>query len=514
MAPLRQHDYRNVDGSIFGRKEKYGPKWYKWFRYQDGKFIEKLESRAPIYHADQVAHNLTIILTEGERDADTLAEFGLCTSCGAHGATWDDEWADNFKGKNVIICPDTDTIGQEYARNAGRSLLQVAVSVQILDLPTEYNGRPIKDITDLYEVAGDEFPDAWQELLDAARPFADFHEPGTNGDSEEKKNALPQLIDAWDLCNSKSSEPPIIIDGILHRGCKMVLGGGSKSFKTWMLLELAIALAHGDKWMDRNVLQGNVVYLNFELPEFAIQARIDAICKAKGLPVPKGRLKLWNLRGHATRAGKLLPELGKQLADMDFCAALIDPLYKLRPGVEDNSAGHMTEVMNCLDQFSNQIRSSIIYGEHFAKGPAGLKDPIDRISGSGVQARDPDSIVLATKHKVPDCFIIEMILRCFAPVESFVVRRENPLMVIAPELDPDDIKVPAKPGETSGRPSHAEARFTKIELELIKSKGMTQGELQKATGIKESTLKRDLTAMEKAGRVFHSPIDHKYACRH
>jgi hypothetical protein len=190
MAPLRQHLYRNVDGSVFARKEKYGHQQYQWLRCQDGKFISGLSSKAPIYHADQVALHANIVLNEGERDADTLAEFGLCTSCGPNGASWDDEWADNFRGKTVVICPDLDAKGQEYALHAGRSLLQVAASVQILDLPTEFNGRPIKDITDLYEAAGDEFSDAWQELLDLARPFADFQEAGQNGDSEEKPNEV------------------------------------------------------------------------------------------------------------------------------------------------------------------------------------------------------------------------------------------------------------------------------------------------------------------------------------
>src|SRR3954470_23651854 len=36
---------------------------------------------------------------------------------------------------------------------------------------------------------------------------------------------------------------------------------------------------------------------------------------------------------------------------------------------------------------------------HFAKGNAAAKETIDRISGSGVFARDPDSLITFTKHE-------------------------------------------------------------------------------------------------------------------
>ena len=450
MAPLRQHDYRNVDGSIFGRKEKYGPKWYKWFRYQDGKFIEKLESRAPIYHADQVAHNLTIILTEGERDADTLAEFGLCTSCGAHGATWDDEWADNFKGKNVIICPDTDTIGQEYARNAGRSLLQVAVSVQILDLPTEYNGRPIKDITDLYEVAGDEFPDAWQELLDAARSFADFHEPGTNGDSEEKKDDLPKIVTAYDLCRDENIVEPLhVISGLLHQGSKMTIGGGSKAFKTWTMLQMAICIATGRKWLDRfETCGGAVAYINFELSEWAIRDRISKICKAMRIEYPCN-LMLLNLRGYACSSDKIIPRLEKEIAKGRYVASFFDPIYKMMGDRDENSARDIAKMLNDLEKFAVRTLNAVVYGSHFSKGNQSMKDAMDRISGSGVFARDPDTIVTMTKHDEDDCFTMDMILRNFPPQEPLVLKHDHPLMTLAEDLDPEDIKKPTQKSNAS-----------------------------------------------------------------
>jgi hypothetical protein len=54
---------------------------------------------------------------------------------------------------------------------------------------------------------------------------------------------------------------------------------------------------------------------------------------------------------------------------------------------------------------------------------------MDRISGSGVFARDPDTIMRMTRHSWMTPSPVEMTLRNHPPQESFVVRREHPLMV-------------------------------------------------------------------------------------
>src|SRR5205823_13375058 len=68
------------------------------------------------------------------------------------------------------------------------------------------------------------------------------------------------------------------------------------------------------------------------------------------------------------------------------------------------------------------------------------KESIDRIGGSGVFARDPDSILIMTKHKVENAFTVEATLRNFGPIPPFCVQWEHPLMKAAPDLNPDDLK--------------------------------------------------------------------------
>jgi len=65
--------------------------------------------------------------------------------------------------------------------------------------------------------------------------------------------------------------------------------------------------------------------------------------------------------------------------------------------------------------------AAVALAGHFSKGNASAKESIDRISGSGVLARDPDSLITFTRHEEQDAFTVEMTLRNLAPVEPFVV---------------------------------------------------------------------------------------------
>jgi hypothetical protein len=63
--------------------------------------------------------------------------------------------------------------------------------------------------------------------------------------------ALPEILNLRQLVETAPAPPPQIIEGILHQGCKMILGGTSKSNKSWCLLDLALSVASGQNWWRR-----------------------------------------------------------------------------------------------------------------------------------------------------------------------------------------------------------------------------------------------------------------------
>src|SRR5262249_51704582 len=57
-----------------------------------------------------------------------------------------------------------------------------------------------------------------------------------------------------------------------------------------------------------------------------------------------------------------------------------------------------------------------------------------------VFARDPDSLLIFTRHEMEDAFTVEATLRNFKPIEPFCVRWQFPLMGRDGELDPARLK--------------------------------------------------------------------------
>ena len=256
-----------------------------------------------------------------------------------------------------------------------------------------------------------------------------------------------EVLDAAELIAAPRILPPEIIAGILHEGSKLVIGGGSKSFKTWTQLDMALSVASGSPWLGRATTKSRVLVADLELQRDFWAGRAERVANAKGIQLERGQLTVRNLRGKAAHYRTVLPEIERAAKGEGARLIIIDPIYKLYGGADENSAGDVAELLNGLARLSVQTGAAVAFGAHFSKGNQSAKESIDRISGSGVFARDPDSILVFTKHEEENAFTVECTLRNLAPVAPFVVRWEFPLMRPAIELDPTALK------KTASRPA-------------------------------------------------------------
>lgn len=277
---------------------------------------------------------------------------------------------------------------------------------------------------------------------------------------------LPSLIDASDLIGSDLARPPELVQGVLHQGSKMVIAGGSKSFKTWTLIDLAVSVATGTPWWGFETKQGRVVYMNFEIQDSFFRERLLAVCDAKDCDLAKGQFSYWGLRGKAADLGELMFEVTSILKDGGYSLIVFDPIYKGLGNRDENKAGDIGSLLNELESLAVETGAAVAFGHHQSKGNQSKKDPMDRMGGSGVFARDPDAILTMTKHKTEDAFTIDPILRNFAPLKPFVVRRTHPLMVRDATLDPTQLK-------QAGRPKSYDIQQV---LECLPEEGLTAGQ--------------------------------------
>lgn len=254
---------------------------------------------------------------------------------------------------------------------------------------------------------------------------------------------LPEIMSLRQLVETAPAPPPQVIEGILHQGCKMILGGTSKSNKSWCLLDLAVSVASGQPWWGRRCTRMPVVYINFELHVWAVAQRLNALCGAR--PECKGvgdTLHLWNLRGHGADLSVLRPKLEEQLASERYGLIILDPAYKVLGNRDENANGEIAGLMNEFECLAKNSGAAVVVAHHFAKGDSSGKEAMDRMSGAGAWARDPDSILVLTPHEEPGCFTVTSILRNLPMVPEFVVEWEFPLMRVAGDLDPSALRRP------------------------------------------------------------------------
>lgn len=260
-------------------------------------------------------------------------------------------------------------------------------------------------------------------------------------DDENQKDGLPDLLDGAALLQLDPVLPETLIDGVLHKGSKLSLGGASKAYKSWTFLNLALSLATGEPWLDFPCSRCRVLYVNLEIQPGFIHRRLKVLCLARNLSLQPGWLDIWNLRGFTSPHSVIIPKIIKRARDVGYGLAILDPHYKLfDAGSNENAAVDVNQVMNSFERLSTETGAAVAYGSHFAKGNAAAKESIDRVSGSGVFARDPDTILTFTKHEQDDCFTVELTHRNLPPIPPFVVKWQYPQFSRQPDLDPADLK--------------------------------------------------------------------------
>lgn len=159
--PTAKWDYRTVDGQLIGCVYRYDPPGRgKEFRPWDAQ-RRKLAppSPRPLYNQPGIHDASEVILVEGEKCADALNAAGYCATTAMHGANAPVDKTDwsPLAGKQVLVWPDKDKPGWDYALLAGEAILRAgAISCSLL-LPPENQpqGWDVADaLLDNFDVMG------------------------------------------------------------------------------------------------------------------------------------------------------------------------------------------------------------------------------------------------------------------------------------------------------------------------------------------------------------------------
>lgn len=223
---------------------------------------------------------------------------------------------------------------------------------------------------------------------------------------ESVNDDLPDIESMADFYDNLPPLADELIRGVLRQGHKLLLAGPSKAGKSFALIALTIAIAEGKKWLGKlQCAKGRVLYINLELDRASCLHRFRDVYEALRLP-PNGlnNVDIWNLRGRSLPLDKLAPKLIRRAMKRQYTAVIIDPIYKIITG-DENSAEQMAAFCNSFDRICTELKTAVIYCHHHSKGAQGGKRSMDRASGSGVFARDPDALLDMIELELTDATV-------------------------------------------------------------------------------------------------------------
>lgn len=219
---------------------------------------------------------------------------------------------------------------------------------------------------------------------------------------DETSDDLPDVVPTASYQGNIPESAEVLIQNVLSRGEKLMISGPSKAGKTFLLMELAIAVSNGDPWLGLETVKSNVLYLNMELKPETFAKRIDWIYRERygASKQWSSNLDVWHLRGYNTPLEKLVPKIKKRCKAKDYSIVIVDPLYKVFQG-DENSAAEVAKMTNLFDALIKDNHTAVIYCHHHSKGSQSSKRAEDRASGSGVFARDADAILDFMQEEMP-----------------------------------------------------------------------------------------------------------------
>lgn len=151
---VAEYPYTDEFGRVLYKKQRFDPKNFRVSSPGlNGEFSPGINgSRRVLYRLPEILAAETILILEGEKDAETARALGFVGTCNHAGAgEWDVSYSRTLAGKDVVIIPDNDSPGREHSETVRTSVFPFAKSVRVLALP---NVPEHGDLTDWVSAGG------------------------------------------------------------------------------------------------------------------------------------------------------------------------------------------------------------------------------------------------------------------------------------------------------------------------------------------------------------------------
>ncbi len=377
-----------LQGGRFGKSKVKKGEVANWWKEKDERKYDAVED---FPEASRYLYNLsklrklrgiggTVLLTEGEKDADTGTGFGVLGITNAGGAQyWEPSFDDEFAGLDVVICNDNDDTGRNRAQARAAGLRGKAASVRILDIAKYWPDCPPKgDITD------------WKERgAGTAEKFLALVEKAPIWTPEPPRSSFGAM--SWHDLDQPGQNLEYIVQSMLTAGDRSMLAGPSGSGKTFLATHLAMCVARGQEFLGRPVMQGGVIYQagegarglkkrikayrthfkvpdNEDVPFVLLPARVDLFSKENDTEKLINEINAWKLvMTHPLRM------------------VIIDTFSKATAGADENSGKDVSIIMENVDRIATACDVHVMVVHHMnaegkkLRGHSSLRADVDQV---------------------------------------------------------------------------------------------------------------------------------------
>ncbi len=258
-------DYLTPEGELIACVYRYDPPSGKEFRPWD---VQSQTWRAPnprpLFNLPAVSTAKQVVLVEGEKCACALIALGIVATTAMNGAKAPIDKTDwsPLKGKEVIIWPDRDSAGWDYAQKAAKACVLAGCTCVFILIPP--SDKPEK-----WDAA-----DAVQEGFDCLTFIA-------RGDRQVVKATAPTLpsFSFGQLLDDDSAMPADIVSPrVVTPGSLTVFGGAPKVGKSDFLLAWLAHMAAGATFLGMHPARPlRIFYLQAEVQYYYLRERVKAI---------------------------------------------------------------------------------------------------------------------------------------------------------------------------------------------------------------------------------------------
>jgi hypothetical protein len=390
----REHIYRDVRGIARLKKVKTSTSsgeesWKIYHKTGNTWRLGKGPNPAIPYNLDKFKDKYEIVISEGEKDSDTLTELTsdvAFTSAPYGKGNWPDSLTPYFSlFRKITFLYD---VGNEnFAKRHAQKLLNAFQDVEVFlaRVPMEENEADVTDYLNLFtdnEIKLDKF----NEILEAAERV----EP-----TECEANSTGSRV--YTLREFREKEIPareVIFPYHAEKKAVTILAGVHKKGKSIYCMQMGMSAADGRSFLNFETPgSSRVLYIQQEISEPSMQERLEKLIHVCDRYVMENFM-IKNTCGNMikidNRAQRL--ELYAEIADCHPDLIIFDPFSTFHTGKE-NDESEMSKLMDYFYEIAHRFECGVFLVHHYGKPSLADRQGGHLLRGHSVLGDRPDIII-------------------------------------------------------------------------------------------------------------------------